>query len=276
MDVMCQYQQIIIHGAANKGECVILVVRNIQLVYMVIKVVRKTKMQRVATHRSIALWHVQQTKMKSKVVSMCVLPVNVKCNNSKKEFRTHAMLDCGSQGTFISTDLARKLKAESVQTAIKIKTLNGEESQETEAVSGLKVAKSSGKRMWIDLPVTYMKEDLPVDDEDVATPEKIRKWKYLERIAGEITQGQGISIGLLIGGNCSKALEPLEVIPSEQGGPYAFKTLLRWCIVGAIGETTFATTVACSRISVQDKLSKNVAPHFFARETEVGEDSSLT
>ena len=46
------------------------------------------------------------------------------------------------------------------------------------------------------MPATYTKEDLPVDDEDVATPEKIRKWKYLERIAGEITQGQGISIGL--------------------------------------------------------------------------------
>ena len=74
-----------------------------------------------------------------------------------------------------------------------------------EAVSGLKVSKSSGERMLVDLPVTYMKEDLLVDDEDVATPEKIRKWKYLERIAGEITQGQSISIGLLTGGNCSKA-----------------------------------------------------------------------
>ena len=187
------------------------------------------------------------------------------------------MLYCCSQGTFISTHLVRKLKAEGVQTTITIKTLNGEESQETEAVSGLKVSKSSGQRTWTDLPVTYTKEDLPVDDEDVATPEKIRKWKYLERIAGEITQGQGISIGLLlIGGNCSKALEPLEVIPSEQGGPYAFKTLLGWCIVGTIGETTFDATVACNRISVQDKVSKNVAPYFFARETEVGEDSSLT
>ena len=116
--------------------------------------------------------------------------------------------------------------------------------------------------MWIDLP-------LPVDDEDVATPEKIKRWKYLERIAGEITQGQCISIGLLIGGNCSKALEPLEVIASDQGGPYAFKTLLGWWIDGTIGETTFGTTVACTRISVQDNVSKNVALHLFSRETEV-------
>ena len=33
--------------------------------------------------------------------------------------------------------------------------------------------------MWIDLPVTYTKEDLPVNDEDIATLEKIWKWKYL-------------------------------------------------------------------------------------------------
>ena len=104
--------------------------------------------------------------------------------------------------------------------------------------------------MWIDLPVTYTNEDLPVDDEDVATPEKNRKSKYLEGTADEITQGQCISIGLLIADNCPKALESLEFIPSEQGGLYAFKTLLGWCIVGTTGETTFDTTVVCNRISV--------------------------
>ena len=63
MDVICQYQKIIIYGAVNKGECVILVVKNIQLVYMAIKIVRKKKMHLVATHRRvIALWHVQQVR----------------------------------------------------------------------------------------------------------------------------------------------------------------------------------------------------------------------
>ena len=37
--------------------------------------------------------------------------------------------------------MTRKLKAEGVQTTIEIKPLNGEESQETEAVSGLKVSR---------------------------------------------------------------------------------------------------------------------------------------
>ena len=146
--------------------------------------------------------------------------------------------------------MARKLKAESVQITTKIKTLNGEEIQETEAVCGFKASKLSGERICIDLAATYTKEDLPVGDEDVATPENIKRWKYLEKIAGEITQGQCISIDTLIGGNCSKALQPLKAIPSEQGIPYAFKTLLGLSIVSMIGETTFDTTVACNKILV--------------------------
>ena len=61
----------------------------------------------------------------------------------------------------------------------------------------------------------------------------------------------------------------MEVITSEQGGPHAFKTLLGWCIVGTTGETTFDTKMASNRISVQEKVSKNVASHYFAMETEV-------
>ena len=61
IDVICQNQQIKIHGAPNKGESLIPVVRNIKLIYMVIKVVRKRKIQMVATgRRVIALWHVRK------------------------------------------------------------------------------------------------------------------------------------------------------------------------------------------------------------------------
>ena len=107
--------------------------------------------------------------------------MKIKRRNSKKEFRTHAMLNCFSQGTFINTDLTKKLKAQSVKTTIKIKTLNGEESQEAEAASGLKVFKSSVESMWIDLPVICTIEYLLDGDEDVAIPQKIQRWKYLVR-----------------------------------------------------------------------------------------------
>ena len=207
--------------------------------------------------------------MKSNVVSMCVVPVKTKCNKSRKELKTYAMLDCCSQGTFINSELTKKLTTEGTFTTIKIKTLNGEESQETKAISDLKVTSSNGKNVWIDLPVSYTRKNLPVGDEVIATPDKIKDWKYLEKIADKIIQGEDISIGLLIGGNCFKVLEPVEVIPSKDGGPYDFRTLLGWCIVCPIGETLSSTTVSCNRISFQDMASKTVASHYFAMETEV-------
>ena len=179
------------------------------------------------------------------------------------------MLDCYSQGTFINTDLARKLKADGMKTTIKIKTLNGEDEQESEAISGLKGSKSIRKPVWIDLLVTYSKTDLPVGDEDVVTPNKINEWKYLEKVADEITQTENISIGILIGGNCSKALEPNEVIPSKNGGPYFFRTLVGWCMIGPVGASVNYVSVACNRVAVQDLTSKTIAPHYFATETEV-------
>ena len=85
--------------------------------------------------------------MKSNVVSICVLPVKIKCSKSRRKLKTYLMLDCYSQETFINSELSKKLRAESTLTIIKIKTLNGEESQEIEAISDLKVTNSNWKNV---------------------------------------------------------------------------------------------------------------------------------
>lgn len=64
----------------------------------------------------------------------------------------------------------------------------------------------------------------------------------------KIIHGKDISIGLLIGGNCPKALEPFSVIPREYDDPYVSITQLGWCIVGPIGETASNRTISCNRI----------------------------
>ena len=46
-----------------------------------------------------------------------------------------------------------------------------------------------------------------------------------------------IPVGLLIGANCPKALQPLEVIPAVNDGPYAVRTNLGWSIVGPISNS---------------------------------------
>ena len=43
-----------------------------------------------------------------------------------------------------------------------------------------------------------------------------------------------IEVGMLIGANCMKALEPMEIISSRNGELYAYRIKLGWCIVGRI------------------------------------------
>ena len=186
---------------------------------------------------------------------MCIVPVKVRHVHSEKEIQPYAMIDCCSQGTFIRTDLERKPKADGMKTTIKIKALNEEDTQELEAISRLKVSKSIGKPVWIDFPVTYAKTDLTVGDEDVASPNKIKEWKYLEKIADEITPTKNIGIGILILGNCSKALEPREVIPSKNGCLYAFPILIGRCIVGPVWAGGNDASVAYNRVAVLDQTS---------------------
>ena len=54
--------------------------------------------------------------------------------------------------------------------------------------------------------------------------------KYILQYIPDIDES--IPAGLLIGGNCVKALEPCSVISSENNGPCAIRTRLGWCIVG--------------------------------------------
>ena len=47
----------------------------------------------------------------------------------------------------------------------------------------------------------------------------------------KISKRDDISVGLLIGANCTKSLEPLNIIPSCDIDPNAFHARLGWCIV---------------------------------------------
>ena len=110
--------------------------------------------------------------------------------------------------------------------------MNGEVTKSSEALEDLEVVlASNGKaeRVWVKLPCTYLQEDLPVDSNEVATIDKIKMWGYLDKIKGEINASDNTELTLLIS---VKALEPRELIASKNGGPYAFRTLLGWCIVG--------------------------------------------
>ena len=83
--------------------------------------------------------------------------------------------------------------------------------------NGLEVASNyrSNKEQWIKLPRSCTTSDLPTDAKELATKEKVRKWKYLDSTHKKICQDDNIKIQTLIGANYSKALEPIGLSQKE-------------------------------------------------------------
>ena len=118
-----------------------------------------------------------------------------------------------------------------------MKTLNEEVTENSKVIEGLEVSNSCdlGQEFvkWLRLSKSCTRKDVPGNSSDIIKPDQLSQWKYLNRIKGELCGKKNIKIGLLIGANCARALEPEVVIPSKDGGPYAFQTILGWCVVGS-------------------------------------------
>ena len=101
-----------------------------------------------------------------------------------------------------------------------------------------------------------------MDRSEIATPAKLKQWQYLEKISSFLGENDNISVDLLIGANCVEALQPLEVIPSQQDGPYAYRTILGWSVVGPIVDEK-PDVVSCIQIAVLQAENGSVAKHHF-------------
>ena len=116
---------------------------------------------------------------------MCVVPVLVRHKLSNCIVKTYAMLDNCSQATFMRNKLLGALGLHGWRTSITVKTMNGEVTKSSEVLDGIAVAQVSNQseeKIWVQLPSTYTQEDLPVDNREIATAEKLKKWKYLDKL----------------------------------------------------------------------------------------------
>ena len=75
----------------------------------------------------------------------------------------------------------------------------------------------------------------------------------------------------MTGANCSKAIEPIELIPSQEKGSYAFRTILGWCIVGLLGEKMGQKSLHCNIIKCSSVSTNQMAKHYNAVGTQVGD-----
>ena len=94
----------------------------------------------------------------------------------------------------------------------------------------LELSSFSGEHT-VALETVFSTTNLPVTAKNLATRDNIERWTYLADI--EIDRIDK-DVGLLIGCDAPQILEPLELRRSQDGGPYATKTIFGWAINGPL------------------------------------------
>lgn len=216
---------------------------------------------------------VNYSKLKIEVISLNVVPVKITHPLSSVEIITKALLDNGSQGTFVHENILEELNVPTIQTTISIKTMTGETTERCKSINNLQVSAVEDSSKRLNLPRVFSRKFLPVDKEEIPTPNKVAKWSYLNEIHKNLQQDEDeTDIGILIGANCPRALEPIEIIPSQGNGPYAFRSVLGWCVTGPIiSKGSRNSSKRCNYVSISDDnvptrfvLQDNVKEHGLA------------
>ena len=159
---------------------------------------------------------------------LSIVPVKVKSKKGHKIVETYFFLDQGSSCSFCTSSLMNKLNVSGRGTKILLRTMGQEKLVGSCIVSDLEVAGLESD-LYCDLPVVFTQKIMPVCRSNIAREQDLVRWPYLRGVhLPEIDA----DIEHLISLNAPRALEPIKVIPSEEGGPYAVKMLLGWTVNG--------------------------------------------
>ena len=188
----------------------------------------------------------------SETIFHAILPVKVHQRGSDVCVSTYGFYDNGSSGCFLTEDLAQELQIKGTETTLQLKTMHGTNYVSSQSVNDIVVADVRGENAIL-LPKAFTRDVIPVSHQQIPKRETMKHFPYLEKIANEMPDYlPNIEIGLLIGSNCPLALEPLEVLPSDDGGPFAVKLRHGWTINGPVQIAVREDAITCNRIIVRE------------------------
>ena len=110
----------------------------------------------------------------------CCQYVHSTCENQKEGLHPRSLNTCTydscSHGTYILEKLLKAVGTSGRKTSVTIKTINGEHTSSSMSIEDLQVANINNvDGGWIDLPKTYAKLDLPVDNVDITQPSQLKQ-----------------------------------------------------------------------------------------------------
>ena len=98
------------------------------------------------------------------------------------EIMVCALLDPASNGTFINSDISKKLGLNGADVQLNLNTMHGTEQISTKKVTGL-IVEDFGRTPQIDLPKSvYCRDDIPSRIAEIPRPEVTDQWQNLKRI----------------------------------------------------------------------------------------------
>ena len=199
----------------------------------------------------------------SRPSTMPNVPVKVRLINSDLEVLTYASLDSGSSDTLIMEDFTEELRVCGKKSTICLTTLNADSVlTPCFADSNLEICGVSIDS-YVSLPTVFTQGLLPVSIEQIPRQEDVDQWPYLSHISLPFVEA---GVGILIGGNVLKAMEPWDIVHSVDDGPNAVETMLGWCINGPLWHVPevedSAHLVTVNRIQVLSSLDQQLQRFF--------------
>ncbi|XP_072030104.1 uncharacterized protein [Amphiura filiformis] len=183
-----------------------------------------------------------------------IIPVQVRAKDSGMVIKTYAFLDDGSNAVFCTLDLQRKLRTKGKTTHLTVETINQTKVTNSNRLMNLEVLDVHGDNV-IPLPEVFTQTGIPASKDDVLTQENLKKWPYLHEVI--IPAIEATEVGLLIGNNVPKAMEPLQVINSQGDGPFACRTSLGWVVHG-VPNANSQRNVSVNRVIVHEQMDHDL------------------
>lgn len=167
---------------------------------------------------------------------MCLLlyPLNLSPGSVKATWKHMPFIDPGSTSTFCTEDIQRKLNLKGKSTQFLLDTMAQDNADhklmKSVVLSDLEVC-GLEENTYIDLPKVFTHSHIPVKKDNIPQQEDIAQWQHLKDVRLSHNTAE---VGMLIGANVPKAIEPWQVINSDGKGPYPVKTTLGWVINGPL------------------------------------------
>ena len=157
------------------------------------------------------------------------VPVRVSCCG--RESLTYAMLDTGSQRTFCSASLAKRLQAKGPIRPVPMCTLStGQTAEITDCMVIPLTVQGVGEKQSIDLREVLTVPSIPLKAASIPSGEELRHMKHLRGV--KLSELKNKKVELLVGLDASFVFRPLESIYGPRGTPDAVKTVLGWTLFG--------------------------------------------